>query len=339
MISSNKTIKNFFFMFCILIINIVTSCSNKHKEETTPDLKPVVASKEHNLLTLHFFKPYTFYNLSLPYWFNDYLVQNKAIESISITVYDIVDNEIDSLFPSCKHVFKFDDNGSVKFLSNTTFHQGVSLGTEEFEYNQKSDNYGIKTANFKGVKNKQYDRGSNTTLFDELQNLAVYQSFEHTKKEEDYVVYHDILHPNEGRKVYLNDTSDQNIMTVDALQKKYGTMRVCYGTPMLPETCFEVEDLVKRTNFIRYSYTNDMFPLKITQTEGLFNIVTTFDYDSIGRLVTYHNTTLSPDQSEIKNERWEVSYNEKDLPKTLTLFNKDNEALKTKQFNYLTRIK
>lgn len=332
-----KNKKTYTFLWLILSLCII-SCDNKSAVEENPTEEHITTNPALNLLTPHFFRPNAFYNLNSPYWFNSQLIKSLKIKTLEISVYSITDEALDSLFPQCEHRFIFDTAGAVSILENTSYYQGLSMGTEQFTYSKKADKYGLKKPKYKALKGLKKEKNTKLNMLEELRALTVYELWDKTKETDHYILYTNKLNPEERKKVFITDTSYWSVIEVDQLQKNYGPIRVCYGTPLSPTSCFELDELVKRTNRISYVYSDEKLPLKMETTEGLFRKYFSFNYTHEGQLTNYTVTTKTPDQSILTDHLWQITYQNDILLSTIVLYtqNINNQEVKTKvkRFSY-----
>lgn len=313
------------FIVLFLLIIQLFSCERiakkikKNKEENS------ITDSSKNLLTSTFFQPNTFYKLSTPYWFNSKIIAQKNIASIEVKILPYLNDSIDSLFPDFTHKFFFNKSGEITHLENTTYYQGLSLSTEGFKYKGKQDKYGLKQPL---INTKIKNNNKTTTFIDEISVLAKYELLELEKEEEHYVIYLNKINPSEPKKVYITDSTYWKVMEVDKLQKKYGIVRICYGTPTLPYSCFDMSNLVNRSNIIECAYFSSLLPKSISTNKGLIRNELRFKYDSIGRIDAYSETNLSPDNSQLNQYIWKVMYEDEILPSRIVQRENYKDSLK-----------
>lgn len=313
------------FIVLFLLIIQLFSCEQIAKKRNKNKQENILTDSTKNLLTSTFFQPNTFYKLSAPYWFNSKIIVQKNIASIEVKTLPYLNDSIDSLFPDYTHKFYFNKSGEITHLENTTYYQGLSISTEGFKYKEKQDKYGLKQPL---INTKIKSNNKTTTLLDEISVLAKYEILELEKEEEHYVIYLNKINPSDPKKVYITDSAYWKVMEVDKLKKKYGTIRICYGTPTLPYSCFHMSNLVNRSNIIEFAYFSSLLPKSISTNKGLIRNELRFKYDSVGRIGAYSETNLSPDNSPLNQFIWNVMYADEILPSRIIQRENYKDSLK-----------
>ncbi len=291
----------------LLIILVFSSCSEVKK-------KMIRTKKvEHQSFLINLGHTYSEVenNVSFPIWFNDTLVKNRKIKSISRHIFPPYDgSEADKQIPIETKSYQFDEKGEVLKFEVDRFYEYVKVGSLTFDYLAAKDEYGYSPVQI-----------SNTTEKNEIADqFSIFEKEEYAEK---FLVY-------KGQEsgdylFYLKNKANWGGLSVDSILRPTPNDIVVFGTPMKPNKSYQVENTVNEFNVVKYNYSKgDDFLLKQEINKFPFHTLRSIEYDDKGQCVGFIDSTFSGEKYLTRrNSRFIF---EKGLPVKLIHESKSNNA-------------
>lgn len=224
--------KCFTFLFLVAIGLSLMGCSEierRRKRSKTPEIQSFIFKTNYFLSgqDLH---------LSFPNWFNDSIVQEKKVRSIVHRTYVKGSEDIDELKES-KHFF-FNEAGQLTSMQRKRYYENFVVENVLFNYSSDRD-----LAGYVAVEIIDSLHPNEETEYD----YYVKESYH-----PEYLVY---TNSNTGDYLFcVLDSKLCGIVAVDSLFHPTPQDVIVYGVPSRRKKQFKIENLVKETQTVDYTY-------------------------------------------------------------------------------------
>lgn len=261
----------------LIFLTVFASCGEESKSEKKA--KKLTIKK--TLLNLtHCFTPEES-NISFPIWFNDSIVRQKKIKSITRSFFT---NESGSTEDGLREVryYEFDENGQITAHSIKQIYEHAEVGELIFKYKEGVDEYGY----------------GHVEVIDKFKNESIADQFKLYKKDSysaKYLVYSN--EENGNYLFYMKNEVNWGPLSVDSILHPTPDDIIVYGTPRKPVKHYQVENRVKEFNVMSVDYHGkgddvvglkfDKYPLEYRRS---------FEYLSNGKCKGFIDSTFSGDQ-------------------------------------------
>lgn len=223
------------------------------------------------------------YELSFPNWFDDSIIKEYNIQTLTRKIYSVSD-EVDTTDLELREMrlYSFSKKGELQGLQVTHYYDNQEVGSIVFKI-KEVDEYGyakITTTASKLTKEKEEIFSQYKTVIPE----------KYTHK---YLAYHDAAI---GDYVfYVIDEEMFGPLSVDSILHPTKHDRIVLGSPKLPTKKYRVENTVNETDVVEYTY-QDGYIVKISYDEYPFHVDRHIRYDKKGLCQGYVDSTFSDDQ-------------------------------------------
>ena len=305
-----------YVLFCLILP--ISSCDSEEKNNLTAVSNLPDYNK--NFFTSAYLINQSFYSISFPNWFNATMIDNNAIASLKIVFFQVSTDFEDSLQITSDVEFNFEKDGRVSKMISQQYYEGVSLGKETFKYNESPDNYGYSLPIISPRKSF-INKHKKDLLLDMVIELEAYDRLEKIESNEKNIMFKNTLRSNEDLYVFILDTLYWNVVYVDELIKKTGpNTTFCYGNPKQPVECFQLNNLVEKTNLKSTVFYDAGYPKRTVKKVGAFNHIKRYFYDSVGRFDYTLENIFASNGTYIEQKKYSIEYNNDDLPVNFLVF-------------------
>ena len=223
------------------------------------------------------------YNLSFPNWFDDSIIKEYKIQTLTRNIYSVSD-EVDTTDLELRETrtYSFSKNGRLNGLQVTHYYDNQEVGSINFNI-KEVDEYGYANVTTSGPK-----------LTKEKEEIfSQYKMVSPEKYTHKYLAYHDAI--SGDYLFYVIDEEMYGPLSVDSILHPTKQDRIVLGSPRQPKKKYRVENTVNEADVVDYSY-QDGYILKISFDEYPFHIHRHINYDEKGRCVGFVDSTFSDDQ-------------------------------------------
>lgn len=282
----------------ILIMMIITSC----KEGNQPFFQKEKIVTGPFLFSMNHCFNDDEYNLSFPSWFDDSIVKEYKIKTLTRKIYSVSD-EVDTTDLELREIrtYSFTKKGTLSGFHIAHFYDNQEVGAIDFLI-KDIDEHGyakIVTKGSKLTKEKE-------DIFSQFKTVSPEK---YTAK---YLAYHDA---STGDYIfYVIDKEMFGPLSVDSVLHPTKHDRIVLGEPDRPEKKYRVENTVNENEVIEYLY-QDGFITRISFDEYPFHIDRHIKYDKKGLCTGFVDSTFSDNQFlTVRTARFEM---DKTLPSKL----------------------
>lgn len=251
------------------------------------------------------------YNLSFPNWFEDSIIREYNISSITRKIFSVSD-EVDTTDLELREIrtYDFSKNGQLKGIQVAHYYDNQEVGSITFSIKQ-IDEYGYAMVTpIKAKSSKEQE-----------EILSQYRIVLKEKYTSKYLAYH---HPLSGDYVfYVIDEEMFGPLSVDSILHPTKHDQITLGSPIDPKKRYRVENTVNETDVVEYKYAKDQL-VEIVFDEYPFHIQRHVNYDAKGNCLGYIDSTFSDNQFLIEKVARFESQNT--LPSKLIHQNKSNSS-------------
>lgn len=243
-------------------------------EDEQDDLQPCIVQLQHYFTDNES-------NLSFPVWFNDSLIRQHGIQSISRSIYMSSDAlSEDSLPPKEVINYEFDTNGQLITFHVNHYYENVNVGSASFHYIGEQDQYGYCDVT-KGKIINEYD--------DISQGYTIYNKEKYTEK---YLVYRD--EDSGDFCFYMLEEMNWGALSVDSILNPKSEDLIVLGTPSLPVKKYKVKNRVNESDVVGFNYYGSSpFVKTIDYDKYPFHYRRTICYSSEGICTGFVDSTYS----------------------------------------------
>ena len=299
----------------VLMIPILIASCSEHKKK-----KSKFVQEELNtfLFRTEYFISDVDQNFSFPDWFNDSLVAERNIQTITHQWYSVASGEDLSSPLQKTRIYTFDASGQLLAVQQKRFYENQEVENITFQYEDAPDEMGF----------------AELTSIDSLHPNSPIEY--HTYHKEEY---------QDAYAVYENDHNGdflfcllrkrlQGIVSVDSLFAPTPDDIVQYGRPTQPYRRYQVENLVKEKNVQRFGYFKKSTELRYMISDSYpFSNKTYVTVDSKGKCTGFIDSTFSADEY-LNRTVSTFSYDEHKLPSRLTHTGMRNGNYETFEYSF-----
>lgn len=212
----------------------ILSCSEIRKrraKESDPELKPF-------LFKTSYFIGGDDLNYSFPMWFNDSIIKENKIKTITHRWYSgSAEDESDANVYRLRR-YSFNETGNLLRVQQKRFYENTVVENITFEY--------------KGIPDKMGYTDLTTTDSLNLESPVEYTTYSKEVYHKKFVVYQN---DNTGDFLFcVLNKKLQGIVSVDSLFAPTPDDIIQYGFPYKPYKRYQIENFVKEKNVVRYRY-------------------------------------------------------------------------------------
>jgi hypothetical protein len=260
-----------------LIGLLLLSCGGKTTQKVV--LNPVKTPLIHPL----FFQDEIAAQLNFPFWFNDSIMREQHIQTITWTVYGTtqMDDENEKQgddYPKTKTIYTFNENGRLVGLQRSDYSEGLTISSGKYAiiptaqpvYSQVKRVQPLHLGTDESVESYSFLRPVNA-------NPRILQY------DDDYadVRYH-----------FFPLKKCWGALSIDSIGHPGSSDWVILGTPVKPEKRYQVVNTVTERNVTHYEYLHANYPKMITWSDYPFTQKRTFTYSKSGVFTGYIDSTF-----------------------------------------------
>ncbi len=268
--------KIIFFPF-FAILTLLFSCSEIKKKKSK---EKEIVHQEFIFNMIHF-STEDEKNMSFPNWFNENLIQQKNIQSISRKIYpSSQNNNPEELTPKETRDYFFDTDGSLTTVHLQQFYEYITIADIHFSYKTLKDEYGFSPVRLKFDKNESNEEA--------LEQFFIYDKTEYQKN---YLVYQEIK--TGDYRFYMLKKEYWGTLSVDSIFNPNPQDLIFFGKPTAPRKSYYVENKVNESDIILYHYAKDGYPEEIKTEKFPFQYKRSFIYNEEGKCSGFIDSTFS----------------------------------------------
>lgn len=276
----------FLLSFCLLIFTLF-SCSEE-KEEVVE-----VPKQKYNpfILRLQHFGNRTEMKPSFPVWFDDSIIKNEGIKSITRRMIslnepnDTTDDEV-----SEEHIYSFTKDGVISEWQVRSYYDNICFEAVTLTYDcihSKNEGYCV----IKRVHFEHFNGGMQT------ESLAEHHIIESNDRFEIYG------EKNASRELmFMKDSAYWGSISIDTVLHPDPEDVIVLGSPKLPHSQFQVENTVKHFNVKEYEYTENNMLVSMLEENYPFITKRHVHYGSSGDCVGFVDSIFIDDKYLSKKE-------------------------------------
>jgi hypothetical protein len=314
------------YLFLFLSVILFASCQAKRDDEkaAAPILRPAAM--------IHYQMLYSEMEreISFPLWFNDSLIKDHKIRSITRSIYprqkgdSLMDTT--STVPREQWTYLFKKNGTLERIYHRTFYDDRLISMFLFRYPQKTlGNFYSQVQMDSLVRFEQ-----NTTkplTVDRTEDMYRMYSQKNTNK--DFSSYQN----KESRDVLflLHSKKKRNPLDIGKLLSPTPIDRIILGDLPYPEKIYSVENKVKEKRVRTFEYENNSV-IRVVTNDFPFKSIRTFSYDSIGYCNGYIDS-LFGDNTFLTQTKTQFLLNQFHTPNSVVHFKQNQES--SSGFSYI----
>jgi hypothetical protein len=281
---------------------LLLGCSEKAVKKEQP--KPLQIPLIHPL----FFQEEIASQLNFPFWFNDSILREQQIHTITWTIFRSTEVEEETashkqLSPKTKTTYTFDGNGRLIGLQRNDYSEGLTISSKKYVIIPSSDRL------FSHVKQQQLTRLGDEDVMETYTFMKPVRNNERIQQYDD--VYSDV------RYHFFPDKKYHGALSIDSIGHPGSTDWVVLGTPFKPRKRYQVYNTVKESNVTRYRYRRGNYPERISWSDYPFIQKRSFSYSGKGVFTGYIDSTYIDQSFVTRNVSW-LKYDRKMRPVQVT---------------------
>jgi hypothetical protein len=268
---------------------LLVACGEKIVQKEQP--KPLQTALVHPL----FFQEEIAAQLNFPFWFNDTLVRENKIRTITWTVFRSTEIEEENslrkqLSPKMKTIYTFDENGRLITLQRNDYSEGLTISSKKYAV------IPMPGSLYSQVKQLQVASLGDEEVMETFTFMKPVRSNQRIQQYDD--LYSDVRYHFFPEKKYHGPLS------VDSIGHPGSTDWVILGTPVKPRKRYQVQNTVTESNVTRYSYRSSNYPKRITWSDYPFTQKRTFSYSKTGVFTGFIDSTYIDQAFVTRNVSW-----------------------------------
>lgn len=299
-----------------LLLTFIGACEGIQRKKT-PDIQVKPA-----LIHPFFFQDEVAQSLNFPFWFDDSIIREQKINTITWITYGSpldTDDENDRIekLPKRTVVYTFNRAGKPVSIQQTDFSEGIIISSSTLTLKSlgNSGYYSVSEGdNLFGVENNAY-------VVVRSGNKKNVQQFDNEETDE--------------RLHYISDEKFHSPLSVDSIAKPEPNDWVILGTQNRPVKRYKVQNKVREKQVTTYTYWNDNFPKQTINDEFPFTKKRNYTYKN-GTFTGYIDSTFI-DNAFVTSSITSISY-KKGLPASVVHIKQHSESenafRKTEAFQY-----
>lgn len=280
----------FFFSLTVFLF----ACSEEKKTIARAQKKDPEIQKQ--LINAGFFNEENLKNVSFPIWFNQDVTKSKKLKSLTFSYHVYKKNQTSSsaelsMRPKKERSFEFDKEGWVKKYVVKDFYDDKLISTSTFQYKSKPDlnGYSLPTVRI----NRVNDKNIPLNFLNSLDELLVYDRLELIESDSSYLKFKETFYVTSHEVLYLMDTMDQNIITIDKKFEPTKNDIIVYGSPIKPSYSCNIENTVE----VNEIFENEFYGNNVIQSselyEDIFRTKRNYSYSSKGVYLGYTDSIFA----------------------------------------------
>lgn len=290
---------------------LLFSCSEEILE--VEEHKATVSLVENQLFNAHFFIDERQKSVSFPIWFNDTIIKNKGISSISLQSINLSSLAQDTSLILEEKTFKFDPKGWVNQYRHNAFVDEIEAHDVVFNYKKGTSEHGysLPTVNF---SSHGFSIKSIQSLAELVEEIIDYDFYSIEEESNHFLRFKNKIPRDIKHLTYIISPSRQNVTHADELIKDYGESFIVFGSANQPTERFVLKNLVEKENNIKYDYhENSSLLNKIVSKKQNYYVVKQFYYNENGLFDHWKATKYANDQDAFEQTTFTVIYDEATL--------------------------
>jgi hypothetical protein len=268
------------------------ACTSSAPSDET---QPLAQGIYKGLLSPFFFQEERLREPNFPFWFNDSLIRQHRIKSITITHYVVDVDAAESI--QKRTVFGMDNDGLVNQIEYSNWYDGKIISSEKLS---------LEPVNLFYSRTSPIPAGTS-----EIRTFKL-----HTQNDSLLV-----LHADDGsdQRVFLLDAQIQNVHVIDQMFKTDVFTRWYYGSPLRYHEWFALENMVNQPVQHKFEW-NDQDLLVAAEQKDRFRTRKTYHYSDEMLWLGYQDSIFSLGGDFIRMEQAAIEYDQQELPQGINHF-------------------